>query len=125
MSERLEEIKQIKKICNGSMTGYSIEQIDNKALFLVRTHVGWLIEQAERVEELEEGNNKFMKWWKDEARLNNKLMEERERHRDAIKRIKDNMPLEFKHDSEYESKKNVIRLINIQSEVDKALEGDK
>lgn len=51
-------------------------------------------------------------------------MEENKRYREAIERIKDNIPLEFEHGSEHEAKKNVIRLLNIQSEVDKALEGD-
>lgn len=90
--------------------------------------VDWLIEQAERTQELEKTVERYQsgrnvavttKMKMDELEKQNK------RYREALERIKDNIPLEFKHKSEYEAKKNVIRLINIQKEVDEALEGEE
>lgn len=53
--ERLEEIKEDVFKCNhGSTRGYSYEQLYHIALSLVRIHGEWLIEQAERTQELEE-----------------------------------------------------------------------
>ena len=55
--ERLEEIKEDVFKCNhGSTRGYSYEQLYHIALSLVRIHGEWLIEQAERTQELEEFN---------------------------------------------------------------------
>src|SRR5690625_2784441 len=77
--------------------------------------VEWLIEQAERVEELEEEKDE----WKDTAQsyymTNQELREQNKRYREVISQIKNNIPLKFNHSPEYEAKKNVIRLINIDN----------
>ena len=44
------------------------------------------------------------------------------RHRETLERVKDSIPLEFNHGSEYEAKKNVIRMMKIHDDVEEALE---
>lgn len=44
------------------------------------------------------------------------------RHRETLERVKDSIPLEFNHGSEYEAKKNVIRMMKIHVDVEEALE---
>lgn len=122
--KRLEEIKKIRdlpnKLTNPDVTEYCVKK-PIKALEVLKTsHVEFLIEQAERVEELED-TYKVRKVEYLEEHID-RLEQQNQKYREAIERIEDSIPLEFKHGSEYEAKKNVIRLINIQKEVDKALE---
>lgn len=81
--------------------------------------IDWLVEQAERVYELESDSyNAHLE------RLLDRKEQEIERYREMIDQIKNNIPLEFNLSSEYEAKKNVIRLMNIDNLVNEYLEGE-
>src|SRR5690606_8177935 len=58
--------------------------------------VDWLVEQAERVQELESRIA-------DDEHFVAEILEQNRRYREVINQIKNNIPLEFKHISEYEA----------------------
>ena len=79
--ERLEDIKErfVKYEYDYNLNGEDVE---------------WLIEQAERVEELEKDKNEYIRWWKDEARLGNELRDENQRYKQALEEIKNFTPVQ-------------------------------
>lgn len=77
--ERLEEIKEDVFKCNhGDTRGYSYEQLYHIALSLVRNHGEWLIEQTERVQELEEENKRYREALEFYANEENYFFDEKE-----------------------------------------------
>lgn len=85
-------------------------------------NIDWLIKQAERVQELEEVVKNNFKHYKHQQEMIFELEQQNKYHREVIEQVKDNIPLEFNHGSEYEAKKNVLRLISINNVTSEALE---
>src|SRR5690625_2934580 len=85
--ERLEEIKEDVFKCNhGSTRGYSYEQLYHIALSLIRIHGEWLIEQAERVQELEsEYKVRQVEYLEEHI---DRLEQQNKRYRELIKKMK-------------------------------------
>ena len=110
--ERLEEIEKNLDPLGYGMGGHLINVND----------IYWLVKyarkQSERVEELESRIT-------DDEHFVAEILEQNRRYREVINQIKNNIPLEFKHISEYEAKKNVIRLINIDNLVNEYLGGEE
>lgn len=77
MTERLEEIKNVYEDYKGLQKKRDFKQADIALLYLSENHIDWLIQQAERVEELEkvigdldENVAAFETLWLEEKRKN-------------------------------------------------------
>jgi hypothetical protein len=108
MSERLEIIKFLRKSEKTVAPGMQPSEL------ISRKDVDWLIQQAERVEKLEEERDE----WKDTAQsyymTNQELREQNKRYRKAINNIIEKVMLFGTNEEVYEAIQDAI----------KALEGD-
>lgn len=115
--ERLETIKElVKKIESILYDEWRQQELTNliESLYYA-DHINWLINRVEELENRIANDEHFVA----------EILEQNKRYREVINQIKNNIPLEFKHISEYEAKKNVIRLINIDNLVNEYLEDEE
>lgn len=82
--ERLEEIKSRVWKDKATYADGDNKSREGHTYTLSDYDYEWLIKQVERVEELEEIKSKLIQRWNDEARLNNDLMEQNQRYREAL-----------------------------------------
>lgn len=110
-------LKEIRK----NLTFLDTPQMDTN--LLNQKDYEWFLEQAVRVQELKEeikSHSPNGRNYKNKQYVY--LLKQNQKYREALEQIKDNVPLEYKHNSEHEAKKNAIRLMNISTVIDEALE---
>ena len=81
--ERLEEIKAVNNDIKRFHDEFNHKQADIAKCYFYEKYGNWLIEQAERAQELEENNRTFRK-------NNKRLRKENQRYREALEYIADN-----------------------------------
>lgn len=90
--EQLEEIREIDQEVGN---GFAIEDLDLNTMTVVnREHFNWLIEQAERVQELERINKQlknnlsvYKGYYKNTLKSNKDIVEENKKYREGIDEI--------------------------------------
>ena len=119
--ERLEEIREIdQEISNG----FALEDLDLNTMTVVnRDHFEWLIEQAERVQKLEEEVDRYhISLWQ-ELVLNHVLTEQNKRYREALEFINEELELVLHSNKGLAEKMFYIE--NSKRKITEALEGEE